>query len=161
MEIRVDDLKGDAIAEFLREHLEDMAQHSPPESMHALDLERLRRPEITFWSAWVGDELVGTGALKELDPHHGEIKSMRTSQSHRREGVATELLRTILHEATRRGYARVSLETGSMEAFSPARALYANFGFRVCPPFGDYVEDPYSVYMTKELGPAQVSARKR
>lgn len=151
MEIRVDDLSGSRTAEFLKEHLEDMARHSPPESVHALDLEKLRKPEITFWSAWDGDELLGTGALKELNARHGEIKSMRTASSHRREGVASKMLTHILREAKRRGYKRVSLETGSMAAFAPARKLYSNFGFENCAPFADYLEDPNSVYMTREL----------
>lgn len=151
MKIRVDDLTDPRIAQLLREHLEDMARHSPPESNHALNLEKLRRPEVTFWSAWEGDELLGCGALKELDPKHGEVKSMRTATSHRRKGVASKILSTILEEAERRGYERVSLETGSMAAFAPARELYAKFGFKLCGPFADYIEDPYSAYMTKDM----------
>src|SRR5208282_5574720 len=119
MRIRKDDLTDPRIAEFLTEHLRDMARHSPPESIHALDLDGLRRPEITFWTAWDGDELLGTGALKELDPKHGEVKSMRTAPAHRREGVGTAMLSYILEEAGSRGYRRVSLETGSMAAFAP------------------------------------------
>jgi putative acetyltransferase len=152
LEIRIDDLTGRRIADFLGEHLEDLAQYSPPESRHALNLDQLRRPGITFWSAWgADDELLGCGALKELDPEHGEIKSMRTAPSHRREGVATRLLDTILEEAKRRGYERVSLETGSMAAFAPARWLYAKFGFEPCGPFADYVLDPNSVFMTRVM----------
>jgi putative acetyltransferase len=151
MEIRVDDLTGSRIQLLLREHLEDMARTSPPESVHALDLAGLRRPEVTFWSAWRDGELLGCGALKELTPQHGEIKSMRTASEHRREGVASGLLGHILAEAKRRSYRRVSLETGSMDFFAPARGLYAKFGFEKCDPFADYVEDPYSVYMTREL----------
>ena len=151
MEIKIDDLTGSEIQLFLKEHLEDMAQHSPPESCHALDLERLRKPEVTFWSAWNNNELLGCGALKELTPQHGEIKSMRTAAAHRGKGVATTLLNKILEEAKMRNYKRVSLETGSMDAFAPARSLYARFGFKECKPFADYVEDPYSLYMTKEL----------
>ena len=128
-----------------------MALHSPPESVHALDLATLRQPDITFWSAWQDGELVGCGALKELDPFHGEIKSMRTASLHLRKGVAARLLAHILEEAQRRSYRRLSLETGSMEAFAPARSLYARVGFRQCGPFGTYVEDPYSVFMTREL----------
>src|SRR5215471_10590624 len=112
-----------------------MAQNSPPESMHALGLEELRKPEITFWSAWSGSELLGCGALKELDPQHGEIKSMRTASMHRRKGVAAKLLEHILEEAKRRQYKRVSLETGSMDSFAPAHRLYAKFGFEECGPF--------------------------
>jgi putative acetyltransferase len=149
--IKIDDLKGSEIHELLREHLRSMARLSPPESVHALDIEALRRPEITFWTVWEGGELLGCGALKELDARHGEIKSMRTSSPHLRKGVAKNLLRHILEEAKRRGYSRVSLETGSMEAFEPARRLYADSGFTYCEPFADYAEDPNSVFMTMEL----------
>src|SRR5947209_3520656 len=129
MDIKIDDLTGPRIAEFLREHLENMAQNSPPESMHALNLEQLRKPDITFWSAWSNSELLGCAALKELDSQHGEIKSMRTASAHRRKGVAARLLEHILDEAKRRNYKRVSLETGSMDDFAPAQNLYAKFGF--------------------------------
>ncbi|MDR6224056.1 GNAT family N-acetyltransferase [Desmospora profundinema] len=151
MDIKVDDLTGSEVVELIREHLQSMTLHSPPESIHALDLDALRKPEITFWSVWEGDELVGCGALKELDGQHGEIKSMRTSSSHLRKGVAKRLLQHIMEEAKRRGYRRLSLETGSMDAFEPARRLYASFGFQNCKPFSDYIEDPNSVFMTKEL----------
>src|SRR5580765_720196 len=129
-----------------------MALHSPPESVHALDLEALRSNDITFWTAWDGEGLLGCGALKELDPDHGEIKSMRTVAAHLRKGVARALLDHILGEAKRRGYSRVSLETGSAAAFAPAQKLYAGFGFTYCGPFADYVEDPYSVFMTRQIG---------
>jgi len=151
MEIKNDDLTGSEITELLLEHLENMAENSPPESMHALSLEELRKPDITFWSVWNGGELLGCGALKELDPQHGEIKSMRTASNHRRKGVAARMVEHILEKARRRNYRRVSLETGSMDAFIPARTLYAKFGFEECGPFADYVEDPNSVFMTKEL----------
>lgn len=151
MKIQIDDLSGSAIHELLREHLRNMALHSPPESVHALDIEALRQPEITFWTVWESDELLGCGALKELDAHHAEIKSMRTASAHLRKGVAKNLLMHIVEVARRRGYSRLSLETGSGEAFEPARKLYAGFGFNYCEPFADYVEDPYSVFMTKEL----------
>ncbi|RKP58149.1 GNAT family N-acetyltransferase [Cohnella endophytica] len=151
MEIRLDDLTGPEIARLLEEHLLGMAEHSPPESIHALDLEGLRKPEITFWSVWERDELLGCGALKELDSRHAELKSMRTSSAHLRKGVAKRLLEHIVGEAKKRGFVRISLETGSMEAFEPAMRLYASFGFRECKPFADYIEDPYSVFMTKEL----------
>lgn len=128
-----------------------MAVHSPPESVHALDAEALRAPDITFWTGWQGEELLGCGALKELDAGHGEIKSMRTATAHRREGVAANLLEHIILEAQRRSYCRLSLETGSMDAFRPARALYASYGFEYCGPFADYVEDPYSVFMTRSI----------
>jgi putative acetyltransferase len=151
MDIRVDDLTGAEIARLVREHLQSVAVHSPPESVHALGLEELRKPEITFWSVWDNAELMGCGALKELGPRHGEIKSMRTSSLHLRKGVATGLMHHILEEARRRSYRRLSLETGSMDAFAPARRLYSRFGFQPCGPFAEYVEDPYSVFMTREL----------
>jgi putative acetyltransferase len=151
MEIKIDDLTGADIAELLREHLANMAENSPPESVHALPIEELRKPDITFWSAWDGSQLLGCGALKELDPQHGEIKSMRTASAHRRKGVAARLLQHILDEARRRKYKWVSLETGSMEAFTPAHRLYTKFGFKECGPFAGYVEDPNSIFMTQEL----------
>ena len=151
MEIKRDDLTGAEIAELLREHLANMADNSPPESVHALPIEQLRKPDITFWSVWDGSQLLGCGALKELDPRHGEIKSMRTASAHRRKGVAARLLEHILDEARRRKYNRVSLETGSMAAFIPAHRLYTKFGFKECGPFAQYVEDPNSIFMTKEL----------
>ena len=151
MEIKSDDLTGPEIAGLLKEHLANMAENSPPESVHALPLEELRKPGITFWTVWEGEELLGCGALKELDPLHGEIKSMRTATAHRRTGVAAKLLGHILEEAKRRKYKSVSLETGSMDAFAPAHHLYAKFGFKECGPFADYVEDPNSLFMTREL----------
>lgn len=151
VEIRVDDPRADRAASLLREHLQDMALHSPPESIHALDVEALRSPQITFWTGWDGTELLGCGALRELGRMHGEIKSMRTARSHLRKGVASRMLQHIIAEAERRSYTRLSLETGSMEAFAPARALYASFGFAFCGPFGDYVLDPNSVFMTRLL----------
>ena len=150
-EIRADDLSGPEVVALLQEHLAAVALHSPPESVHALDLEGLRAPEVTFWSVWLGSELVGCGALKELDAVHGEIKSMRTATAHLRKGVAAAILEHILSVARHRGYRRLSLETGSMEAFAAARALYVRFGFRPCAPFGSYVEDPYSTFMTLDL----------
>jgi putative acetyltransferase len=151
MDIKIDDLTGTKVAELVGEHLHGMTLNSPPESIHALNLEQLRKPEITFWSAWEGNELLGCGALKELDGQHGEIKSMRTSSSHLRKGIAKLLLNHIIEEAKQRGYQRLSLETGSMEAFEPARRLYASFGFSYCQPFSDYIEDTNSVFMTIEL----------
>lgn len=148
MEIKIDDLTGPEVAELVGEHLQGMSLNSPPESIHALNLEGLQKPEITFWSAWEGKELVGCGALKEIDGHHGEIKSMRTSTLHLRKGVARRMLQHIIEEAQRRGYRQLSLETGSMDAFEPARRLYASFGFQYCQPFSDYMEDPNSVFMT-------------
>jgi putative acetyltransferase len=151
MNIRVDDLKGPEIKALLQEHLDSMKWYSPAESIHALDLDALCRPEITFWTVWENGELLGCGALKELSAQHGEIKSMRTSSRHLRKGVARAVLTHILDEAKRRGYRRLSLETGSHAAFAPARSLYAALGFTNCAPFADYSLDPYSVFMTQEL----------
>jgi putative acetyltransferase len=151
MNINVDDLSGPEIRKLLEEHLHSMTLHSPPESIHALDIEALRDPGITFWTVWDNGELLGCGALKALGSQHGEIKSMRTSSAHLRKGVARNLLAHIVEEARRRGYRRLSLETGSMKAFEPARQLYLGSGFEYCEPFADYVEDPYSVFMTREL----------
>jgi putative acetyltransferase len=149
--IRIDDPRGPEVAALLREHLADMALHSPPESIHALDVDALCAPHITFLCAWGKGALLGCGALAELDSRHGEIKSMRTATGARRKGVAAALLAHILAMARDRGYTRLSLETGSMAAFAPARALYARFGFVYCDPFGDYAFDPNSVFMTLEL----------
>ncbi len=151
MEIRADDLRGPEIQALLRGHHETLRRISPPESCHVLDLDGLRRPEITFWAVWDGPVLAGCGALKELDPVHGEIKSMHTAAGHRRRGVGSLMVRHILDEAKRRGYLRLSLETGAMAFFEPARSLYARHGFTPCGPFGSYREDPNSVFMTMEL----------
>lgn len=151
MEIRVDDLQGAEIIALLKEHLAWMEHVSPPESRHALDLGSLQRPEITFWTIWRDAELAGCGAIKALDAHHAELKSMRTAQAHQRQGVASVLLEFMLAEAKRRRYQRLSLETGSMDYFQPARRLYLSFGFEPCDPFGSYVADPNSVFMSKRL----------
>ncbi len=151
MLIKVDDLRGPEIIALLREHLDDMAHQSPPESVHALDLNALRQPDITFWSAWRDEVLLGCAALKELDHQHAEIKSMRTSHAARRTGVGAKLLQHVLDQARARGYLRLSLETGSMAAFKPARALYRRAGFTECEPFGSYQPDPHSVFMTTQL----------
>lgn len=151
MLIKIDDLRGPEIAALLTEHLQAMAAVSPPESCHALDLEGLRQPNVTFWSAWDGNALMGCGALKQLDATHAELKSMRTATAHLRKGVAANLLRHILVEAKQRGYQKISLETGAMDYFKPAHRLYSSFGFIECQPFSDYQEDPNSVFMTKLL----------
>jgi putative acetyltransferase len=150
-EIKQDDLTGREIAGLLKEHLAGMYMHSPPESVHALPIEKLRSPDVTFWSVWEHGELLGCGALKELNPQHGEIKSMRTVSRHLRKGVARAVLDHIIAEAKSRGYRRLSLETGSMAAFEPACQLYARAGFTYSQPFADYVEDPNSLFMTMEL----------
>ncbi len=151
MDIRLDDLSSAEIRALLEEHLRCMHSLSPPESVHALDLEALRRPDISFWTIWSNQQLLGCGGLKALSPRHGEVKSMRTSRAHRRQGVARAILVHIIGEARSRSYERLSLETGSMPAFEPARRLYASFGFEYCPPFDKYVEDPNSVFMTRSL----------
>lgn len=152
LQIREDDLTGKEIAELLREHLENMHEISPPESVHALDLEALRRsPNITFWTAWERDELLGCGALKELDARSGEVKSMRTAKIHRRKGVASKILEHLITEARQRDYDYLYLETGSFPEFAPARALYLQYGFEYCGPFADYIDDPNSVFMVRKL----------
>ena len=151
MEIRVDDLTGPEIHALLEEHLRQMHRQSPPESVHALDLECLRQPDITFWTVWEDGQLLGCGALKELDPTHGEVKSMRTPKTLRRRGAGRAILIRIIEEARARGYARLSLETGAHEAFLPAQRLYESFGFSYCGPFGSYAPDPNSVFMSLAL----------
>ncbi len=151
MKIVLDDLSGPEIAGFLDEHVQEMRSTTPLESKHALDLDGLRRPEITFWSVMDGDSLVGCGAIKRLDPDHAEVKSMRTAPAHKRSGTASLLLEHIITEARRMGFTRLSLETGATEFFLPARKLYEKFGFDYCEPFADYRPDPYSVFMTKTL----------
>lgn len=151
MLIKVDDLTGKEIAEFLEQHISEMRTVSPPESKHALDLNGLRKAEITFWTIWIENSLAGCGALKELDTSHAEIKSMRTAPEYRNKGVATMLVQHIIEEAKSRNYRKLSLETGSIAFFKPARQLYLKFGFVYCEPFSNYKEDPNSVFMTKEL----------
>ena len=154
MNIKTDDLTDPEIQELLRHHLSTLSAVSPPCSMHALNLDALRKPNITFWTVWsdaVTPELMGCGALMELDSEHAEIKSMRTAPAHLRKGVASHLLTHILSEARNRHYRRLSLETGCGIPFVPAQTLYAKFGFERCEPFGNYVEDPNSVFMTIDL----------
>lgn len=151
MEIKIDDLTDPGIADFLEEHINDMKSVSPPESKHALDLEALKKPDVTFWSVWQKGKIVGCGAIKELEGAHGEIKSMRTCASMRGTGIAAFLLNHIITEAKLRGYDRVSLETGSMSFFEPARKLYSKFGFSFCQPFAEYKPDPNSVFMELKL----------
>lgn len=151
MKIEIDDLSRAEIHALLNEHLQSMYELSPPESVHALDLEKLRKPEITFWTAWEGTQLLGCGALKELNSKHGEVKSMRTPKALRRKGAGRAILAHAIEVARARGYERLSLETGTVEEFQPAQRLYESFGFAYCEPFGDYAEDPNSVFMTLHL----------
>ena len=150
MQIVVDDLSGPQVARFLEEHVEEMRSITPsPDSKHALDLDDLRKPEITFWSVMDGATLVGCGAIQRLDASHAEVKSMRTAPARRRDGIASMLLEHIITEAERMGFTRLSLETGSYEFFLPARKLYEKFGFEYCEPFASYEPDPNSVFMTR------------
>ncbi|RVU42050.1 GNAT family N-acetyltransferase [Rheinheimera riviphila] len=165
MLIKSDNLTGDAIIALLQQHLHDMHLTSPPESVHALDLTGLRAADVSFWTLWLPlpagqkqsaqtqDELqlAGCGALKQLDAQSAEIKSMRTADHFRRQGIAAAMLTHLIAVATERGYQQLYLETGSMAYFAPARALYQRFGFEYCDPFADYVLDPNSVFMVKQL----------
>lgn len=146
-----DDLTGPGIAALLALHLAEMHQWSPPESVHAMPIERLRAPDVTFYSAWDGHRLAACGALKHLSAEHGELKSMRADPAYRGKGAGRAMLGHLLAEARARGYARVSLETGRPEPFLPARRLYEANGFVECPPFGDYVADDFSICMTRTL----------
>ena len=151
MEIRIGELTNAAVISLLEEHHQDMLMHSPPDSVHALDLSALAHKNVTFWSVWQNNELAGCGALKALDDSHGEIKSMRTSRNFLRQGVAKLLLQHIISQAKSRGYQKLSLETGTMHAFLPAQKLYQQLGFKICQPFADYQEDPYSTFMSKVI----------
>ncbi|WP_444920298.1 GNAT family N-acetyltransferase [Microbulbifer sp. CnH-101-G] len=149
--VQKDNLSDGAIIELLKSHLEQMYLHSPPESVHALKPEKLIDPIITFWSARVNGVLAGCGALKEISPVLGEIKSMKTSQGFLRKGIAKAVLKAILDEAQKRNYREVKLETGSSKHFAPAIALYQQYGFEPCRPFANYSEDPHSLFFTKKL----------
>ena len=151
LEIREDDLTGKKIADLLWEHLENMHEITPPESIHALDLEALRLPDITFWTAWQDDELLGCGALKELKSTSGEVKSMRTAKAYLRRGVASKILEHIIKTAEQRAYDCLNLETGAFPAFAPARALYIRYGFEYQGPFAGYIDDPNSIFMIKKF----------
>lgn len=151
-QLRIDDLRGPEIAALLQEHLDHMHSLSPPESVHALDLNKLRQPEITFWTVWSdGNALAGCGALKALDAQHGEVKSMRTAKPFLKQGVAQIVLQHLINTAQQRGYTRLSLETGPQASFAAAHELYRKFGFVECGPFADYALDPFSTFMTRTL----------
>ena len=151
MKIEPDDLSRPSVRALIDEHLGDMHATSPPESIHALDHAQLLAEHVSFFTAWDGEQLLGCGALKELAADAGEIKTMRTSRGARGQGVGAAVLGYLLDEARRRGYRRVSLETGTQEYFAAAHRLYARHGFVECAPFGDYVLDPNSLFMTIEL----------
>jgi putative acetyltransferase len=157
MRIEIDDLTRPQVLELLNEHLTNMFELSPPENVFALDVTKLRAPDITFWTVWERDVLLGCGALKELSPKQGEVKSMRTPRALRRRGAGRAVLTRIVEVARQRGYETLSLETGSNPAFLPAQKLYQSFGFTYCGPFGSYREDPNSVFMSLRLAnPASV-----
>lgn len=151
LHIRKDDLTAPEVLALLQLHLDEMHQWSPVCSVHAMPAERLRQPDITFFSAWHGDTLAGCGALKHLDDKHGELKSMRAAPDFRGKGVGKAILLHLLAEASTRDYARVSLETGRPAPFLPAQTLYRAHGFTECPPFADYVLDDFSLCMTRTL----------
>lgn len=151
MKIKIDDLSSGEVIKLLQEHLADMYATSPPDNVHALDIDALKSPDITFFSGWDGDELLGCLAIKKLTTHHVELKSMRTSSFARQSGVATQLLTHALNVAIEHGYQKVSLETGTQDFFRPARNLYAKFGFTDCEPFAHYKTDPNSQFMAKGL----------
>jgi putative acetyltransferase len=146
-----DDLTGLEIAALLTLHLQEMHAWSPPESVHAMPIERLRAPDVTFYSAWHGAQLAACGAIKDLGQGEGELKSMRADPEFRGKGAGKAILIHLLGVAQARGYRRVSLETGWPEPFLPARRLYESHGFAQCPPFAQYREDPFSICMTLEL----------
>jgi putative acetyltransferase len=151
MEMREGGLSNPDIIRLLQAHHDDMLNHSPVESVHALDVSKLAESDITFFSLWDSNYLAGIGALKALDATHGEIKSMRTSSQYLRQGIAAKLLTHIIDQAKKRGYKKLSLETGTAHAFLPAQNLYTQFGFKACAPFSDYTLDPYSLFMRKVL----------
>lgn len=149
MEIKKDDLTGSETIALLERHMAEMEATTPPGSCNYLDLDGLRAPQVSFWSIWDGEKLVGCGALKELDPTHGEIKSMHAHSSARGKGVGEMMLNHILKTARARGYKHLSLETGAAKAFLPAQRLYEKYGFTRCPVFGDHKPNPNNICMTK------------
>ena len=151
IEIQIDDLSSDESQSIVREHMDGMLANTPIESVHALPLDKLRKSSIVFWTAWIGPDLCGCGALQTLDEQQAEVKSMRTRAKFLRQGVGQAVLSHIIKEAQARGFKRLSLETGTTEVFSAARAMYLRNGFEVCEPFADYKLDPLSVFMTKHL----------
>jgi len=151
IEIKQDNPTNPAIIELLQQHHQQMLQHSPKDSVHALDVDSMDKPNITFYSAWFGDKLAGCIALKQLDKHHGELKSMRTATTFVRQGVAKQLLSHLMGQAKQLGLTKLSLETGTAMAFQPAIALYQDAGFIPCQPFADYRYDPYSCFMSISL----------
>jgi putative acetyltransferase len=151
MQIRTGDTYDPRVIALLDHHVTAARAQTAPGSAHALDLAGLRAPDIAFWTGWEDDRLVATGALKTLSAEHGEVKSMHTLQTTRRQGYGGQMLRHIIAEAHARGLQRLSLETGSWDYFKPAQALYQAHGFVACAPFEGYVEDPNSVFLTLDL----------
>ncbi|ELA9844422.1 GNAT family N-acetyltransferase [Vibrio parahaemolyticus] len=151
MRIEIDNLERPQVIALLEEHLQDMYATSPPESVHALDVSKLKLPSITFWTGWDGEQLLGCVAISQLEDGHAELKSMRTTPSARKQGVASRLLNHVIEQAKHQGIQRLSLETGSMAFFEPAHRLYEKHGFVYCEPFGDYQPDPNSRFMTLAL----------
>ncbi|EGR1118257.1 TPA: GNAT family N-acetyltransferase [Vibrio parahaemolyticus] len=151
MRIEIDNLERPQVIALLEEHLQDMYATSPPESVHALDVSKLKLPSITFWTGWDGEQLLGCVAMSQLEDGHAELKSMRTTPSARKQGVASRLLNHVIEQAKHQGIQRLSLETGSMAFFEPAHRLYEKHGFTYCEPFGDYQPDPNSRFMTLAL----------
>jgi putative acetyltransferase len=151
LRFQLDDLSGARTRALIARHLEGMRANSPPESVHALDVDKLRQPGVTFWTAWVGDEITGCGALKELGSFRGEIKSMRVADAFLGRGIGRAILEHLMSEARTRGMRSLWLETGSAEAFTPALRLYESAGFASCGPFDGYVADTFSIFMTRAL----------
>ncbi|MBE3785462.1 GNAT family N-acetyltransferase [Vibrio parahaemolyticus] len=151
MRIEIDNLERPQVLALLEVHLQDMYATSPPESVHALDVSKLKLPSITFWTGWDGEQLLGCVAMSQLEDGHAELKSMRTTPSARKQGVASRLLNHVIEQAKHQGIQRLSLETGSMAFFEPAHRLYEKHGFVYCEPFGDYQPDPNSRFMTLAL----------
>jgi putative acetyltransferase len=151
LEIRLDDLSGQQVQDLLASHLAGMQENSPPESVYALDLASLRTSDVSVWTAWEGRDLCGVGALKQLSPSNGEIKSMRTDNRHLRKGVGQALLDHIIAVAQERGYRRISLETGSGTEFEAALSLYRKRGFTNGEPFGDYAPTDFNQFLHLEL----------
>jgi putative acetyltransferase len=151
MQITPGDFTDPRVVDLLHYQFAKSQAHSGPGSSHALDLEGLQSPDITFWTAWDGETLVAMGALKQLSEHHGEVKSMHTAQAVRRRGAGSAMLGHIISVARSRGITRLSLQTGSWDYFRPAVALYRRQGFIECPPFGGYAPDPNSIFMALDL----------
>jgi putative acetyltransferase len=151
IDFHVDDLSGEAVQALVKRHLQGMHETSPPESVHAFDLSKLRQPGVTFWTAWLDGKLAAMGALKRLDPERGEIKSMRVADAYLGRGVGRAMLDHIVAQARAMGLKSLWLETGSAPAFEPALKLYESAGFEYCGPFADYKDDPFSRFMTREI----------